>query len=100
MTPDPLLRQALACTRPHDDPPADLLPRLLRHVPPPLTLRERREPWLWALAPLAGGALLLLWASGRIDLAVPDLSWLPPLLVAAALHAAGPSLFARLLPKD
>jgi hypothetical protein len=96
MRPDPLLRQALHCARPDDEPPPDLLTRLLHHVPPPLSLRERREQGLWALAPLAGGALLALWASARVEMNLPTLTWLPPLLVAAVLHAALP----RLLPKD
>ncbi len=93
-----LLQEALR--DPQMEPPPDLLPALLRSVPAPLSARERREPWLWALAPVAGGALLALWASDQVDFTRPDLSWLPPLLLAAALHVAGPSLVTRLLPKD
>lgn len=90
----PLLREALR--DPHHEPPPDLLAQLLRRVPPPLTPRERREQWAWALAPLVGGAVLAGWAAGAVPLAMPDLQWLPPLLLAAALHAALP----RLLTKD
>jgi hypothetical protein len=97
MTPDhelALLRDALR--DPLHEPPPDLLAQLLRQVPPPLTPRERREQWAWALAPLAGGAVLACWALGTVPLALPDLRWLPPLLLAAALHAVLP----RLLTKD
>ena len=97
MTPDDelaLLRDALR--DPRHEPPPDLLAQLLRQVPPPLTPRERREQRAWALAPLAGGAVLGLWAAGAVPVALPDLRWLPPLLLAAAFHAALP----RLLTKD
>jgi len=96
MTPDDdlaLLREALR--NPQHEPPPDLLAQLLRQVPPPLMPHERREQWAWALAPLAGGAVLALWAAGAVPLALPDLSWLPPLLLAAALHAALPRLLRK-----
>ena len=88
-----LLRDALR--EPHGEPPTDLLAQLLRHVPPPLTPRERCEQWAWALAPLAGGAALALWVTHAMPLALPDLRWLPPLLLAAAFHAALPRLMRK-----
>lgn len=100
--PDPLdrvLREALQCPRPGDEPPADWTAQLLLRVPPPLSAAERREQWLWALAPLAGGAVLALWASGQGALGLPDLSWLPPLLGAALLHAVLPRLLPAALPR-
>lgn len=99
---DTLLAEALALGPASQEPPPDLLPQLLRAVPPPqLERATRREPLLWLLGAAAVAALLLWLLFGwgwQPPGSAAGAAWAAPLLAAAALHLLWPRLSRRAGP--